>query len=163
VVAEYDAIKAMKPEKGDIFTIPLIDGDFALGQLIQYDTRGLAGYSFGLFDHKVSSNIEAQEIILNMENCFSVVLGAIDCFSKSSNWMVVGNQNLVIPKKLFPFEKLRRSKKPGSRLHGKEVIDEFVNAYYGLLPWDNYYKPDCLDEMLLSPEKKPKNLLYGKK
>jgi len=28
----------MKPKKGDVFTIPLNDGDFVVGQVIQYDT-----------------------------------------------------------------------------------------------------------------------------
>ena len=62
----------MKPDKGDIFTIPLLDDAFAIGQVIQFDTRGLAAYSFGLFDHKVSNNTEAQEITLKIENCLKI-------------------------------------------------------------------------------------------
>lgn len=153
----------MKPERGDKFTIPLNDDQLLVGQVIQYDDRGLPGYSIGLFDCLARNQTEAKDTQLSFKDCFSVILATPDCFSKSSNWKIAGTQNLVIPKKFFPFEKLRKSKKPGSRLYNREVIEEFVNAYYALLPWDNYFKPDYLDGLLLTPDKKPEKILYGKK
>lgn len=152
----------MKPnaETGDIFRVNLNNGSAILGQVIQYDKRGLPGYSLGLFDLPFESHQERTNTNLSFDKCFSILIGTTECFSRNSNWKVIGNQNLIIPKKYYPYERLRKSNKPGCILHNKSAIDEFVNAYYGLLPWDNYYKSDYLDGMLLSLEKKPLNLIY---
>lgn len=148
------------PDKGDIFIITLKDEKLVLGQVIQYDTRGLPCYSIGLFDDMASSVEEAQSITLDFGKCFSLLLATPECLQGKGQWKIIGTQKLVIPKKYLPYEKLRKAKKPGSRLHDKSAIEEFANAYYALLPWDNYYKPDYLDDLLLTPEKKPTNLIY---
>jgi len=150
------------PGKGDIFTISLNDNRFVIGQVIQFDERGLSCYSCGLFDILSEDEIEINDINLGFSQCFSVILVTPDCFSSRNKWKIQGNKNPVIPKKFYPYEDLRKKRKPGSRIYDKQTIEEFVNAYYALLPWDNYYKPDFLDELLLTPSKKPKNLIYSK-
>lgn len=48
----------------------------------------------------------------------------------------------------------------GVTVYGAAIIEAFLNAFFGYLPWDVYYRPDFFDEMLLSPDKKPRNLTY---
>lgn len=150
------------PDKGDIFTIKLRNQKLLPGQIIQYDKRGLPCYSIGLFDCIVASIQEAQSLILEFDKCFSVLLATPECLQGKYGWAIAGNQKLVIPKKYFPYEKIRKSGGQGALLHDRGAIEEFSNAYYALLPWDNYYKPDYLDGLLLTPSKKPKNLIYSK-
>lgn len=78
----------MKPERGNKFTIPLNDDQLLVGQIIQYDDRGLPGYSIGLFDCLARNEAEAEDTQLSFKDCFSVILATPDCFSKSSNWKI---------------------------------------------------------------------------
>jgi len=45
---------------------------------------------------------------------------------------------------------------------GSAIVNEFLNAYYALQPWDDWKDPHYLDSLLVSPDKKPTKLLYKK-
>jgi hypothetical protein len=52
----------------------------------------------------------------------------------------------------------------GASVHGSGILNEFVNAFYGLTPWDDWHDPYYLDHLLVSPEKKPvQRLVYKSK
>jgi len=46
------------------------------------------------------------------------------------------------------------------KIVGSANIAEFLNAYYGLVPWDDWADPNYLDKLLISPDKKPKNIIF---
>jgi len=48
-------------------------------------------------------------------------------------------------------------------MQGSGNMREFVNAFYGLAPWNGYFDPNYFDKLLIDPSKRPKNLLFIKK
>jgi hypothetical protein len=56
---------------------------------------------------------------------------------------------------MIPFQHLRGSGFVGATVEGSAVVEKFVDAFYGLAPWNDWYVPDVLDNLLLCAEKKP--------
>ena len=77
-------------------------------------------------------------------------------------WTILGNKQTIIPIEKFANEEFRNNKWINSITHDAALAEDFVNSYYGFLPWDDWYKPDYLDEYLVNADKKPNNLLYKK-
>ena len=46
---------------------------------------------------------------------------------------------------------------------GIPIEDDFIKAYFSLAPWDDWHDPEYLDKLLISPDKKPENLIYKNK
>jgi hypothetical protein len=66
-----------------------------------------------------------------------------------------------IPRNQFPYENLRKKGSwVGVTVYGAGNVEEFLNAYYGLRAWDDWYHPAYLDGLLLSPDKKPTRLMF---
>jgi hypothetical protein len=42
-------------------------------------------------------------------------------------------------------------------------MNDFLNAFYGLSPWDAYFDIYYFDKLLIDKAKKPKDLIYTKK
>ena len=51
----------------------------------------------------------------------------------------------------------------GINTEGSAIIDDFIKAYFSLAPWDDWHDPEYLDKLLISPDKKPENLIYKNK
>ena len=62
-----------------------------------------------------------------------------------------------------PCEPLRASGFIGATITGSGIVDDFVNAFHGLAPWDDWHDPRYLDTLLLDPSKKPRGLVYKDK
>lgn len=152
----------MNPTTGDIFLIPLLDGRFAVGQVIAFETRALHCVSCGLFDQPVSDRAAGESLILDENQLFSCVLVFHVHFLKKK-WPIVGNQKLKVPKKFFPFEKELKKGGVGAKILSEGIFEDFVNAFYGCKPWDLYKNPNYFDELLIDPSKKPSNLIYKEK
>ena len=46
---------------------------------------------------------------------------------------------------------------------GIPIEDDFIKAYFSLAPWDDWHDTEYLDKLLISPDKKPENLIYKNK
>jgi hypothetical protein len=65
-----------------------------------------------------------------------------------------------VPKENLPYESLRNKGFVGAKVVGSKNVNELLNAYYGLSPWDDWKDPTYLDKLLISPEKKPTTVKY---
>ncbi len=151
----------MNISEGDIFLIPIESGEFVPGQIIAEDKRGMLCISCGLFDQRVSSQNASVELNLDFKKCFSTLLVTPKSFDKDK-WIIIGNQKLVIPKRLFPYEKEQKKGGVGAKIFDPGIVKNFVNAFYSFKPWDMYYRADYFDAMLLNDSKKPINLIFSK-
>ncbi len=73
---------------------------------------------------------------------------------------VIGNAKVEIARRDFPFESLRSQYFIGAKIYGAKIVGEFANAFCALCPWDDWADPKELDKLLISPAKKPCNLVY---
>ncbi len=77
-------------------------------------------------------------------------------------WKVVGHQPIAIDTELWPNEEFRSDRWVGAKIYDASIVEELLDAYNGLAPWDDWYDPDYLDKLLVSPEKKPAHIFYKK-
>ena len=77
-------------------------------------------------------------------------------------WRVVGSNRVALDRQLWPNEEFRQDLWVGAKIYDASIAEEFLDAYNGLVPWDDWHDPQYLDKLLVSPDKKPKHLLYKK-
>ena len=139
---------------GSIFLIPLKDGSSCPGQVVGRERDVLNSATVAIFDSRGAWEASGTMPALNEEDIFSKLFVSKHSLD-SGHWKVIGKGDVVIEKSQFPNESARMSGFVGAKVNGSDIVDEFVNAYYGLVAWDDWYVPDFLDDLLVSPEKKP--------
>ncbi|MBK9247533.1 MAG: hypothetical protein IPM69_05335 [Ignavibacteria bacterium] len=153
--------RKIKWNDGDVFAIPLEDGSFSLGQILDLMTVNIV--RIALYDEKI---IDIQnlnlELYCKMENLISLVTSTREQLDYNI-WKIIGNKEQVVPVKMFPYEDKRDNGWIGATTFDAAIIEDFVNSFYGFLPWDDWYDPNFLDEILVDINKKPLKLIYIKK
>ncbi len=144
----------------DIFAIPLKNGKYSIGHIL--DQRMVNTLRIALFDEifEVLENIKVDEICDNNKliSLIEVTKVQVDY----GVWKIIGNKKSLIPIGDYPNEKFRKSNFVGSIVYDAGLAEDFVDAFYSLAPWDNWYDPNFLDEFLVNKIKKPRNLIYTK-
>ncbi len=158
--------KRQKWQIGDYFLIPLVNNEFAIGQVIGRVIKALDSVICVFFAVKVRVEEEAQKKvkILSGKEVVSAKLTTRDSLDWGI-WKIFNNaQPLSFNDYLSEKEvKIIVSKKiVGLVTEGSGIMTDFMNAFYALKPWDMYYEPDYFDNLLVSPDKKPRKLLYKK-
>lgn len=144
---------------GDVFIVSISDGKSVVAQIIGREAEVLNSVTIAFFDVRVSNPEEISSIDLIPESVFSTVFATRDLLD-SGDWRVVENRRVIIPVRMFPHEDNRASGFAGAKVIGSGILNEFLNAFYSLTPWDDWKDPDYLDNLLLDPSKKPSNLLF---
>lgn len=145
---------------GDVFTVETLDGRYVIGQIVGQEKDILNSVSIAFYDLRYDGDeLESENIDLDPKKIFSLVFSTRDLLD-SGKWKVIGNQSVPISDNERPYEQLRESGFIGANVVGSGNLEEFLNAFYALLPWDDWYDPNYLDTLLSSPEKKPSNLIY---
>ena len=143
---------------GDVFGIPTPDGKYVVAQIIAQEPEVLNSVSVAIFDARIEGVADARDISLESEAVFSTVFTTRDLLD-SGDWPIIENGEVVVPRSLFPHKDKRSTGFVGAKVIGSGIVNEFVSAFYGLVPWDDWKDPHYLDALLLSPEKKPANVL----
>jgi hypothetical protein len=144
----------------DVFAIALLNGNYSIGHIL--DQRMVNTVRIALYDERIND--------LNCIDFANVVddkklISLIEVTREQLDygvWTIIGNKKNTIPIEYYPNEKFRSNKWINSIVHDAALAEDFVNSYYGFLPWDDWYDPNYLDEYLISQSKKPNNLLYKK-
>jgi hypothetical protein len=155
------AKKKQSWERGDIFLIKT-EGSFNIvGQIIGHEPQAMNSVGVALFDERISNTTNTDFIKLNPDSIFSILLVTRDLLDLGV-WKVICNRPVTLPKETLPYESLRSASFVGAKIRGSAIVNEFVNAYCGLMPWDDFHDPKYLDNLLISPSKKPSNLVFKK-
>jgi hypothetical protein len=145
---------------GDVFIVPLLNNKYAVGQVLDLMMANIVRCAF--YDELVDniSNIDISKV------CDSNKLISLVATSREQLdydvWKIIGNKEVLIPKSRFPNEECRSKGWVGAIIHDAALAEDFLNAFYALAPWDDWYNPNYLDEFLVDISKKPKNLIYVK-
>ena len=145
---------------GDLFVVQTKDGKCVIGQIVGQETEVLNSASVAFFDRRSDSNSPSFEIGSISENEAFAVLFATRDQLDSGEWKVISHHRLLVSDKMRPYENLRNNGWVGAKVIGSANINEFLNAFYALCPWDDWKDPSYLDRFLISPEKKPLNVVY---
>jgi hypothetical protein len=144
---------------GDVFLVKILDKR-VVGQIVGHESEVLNSVSCAFFDIRVGDEEEVPKITdLPIDKVFSVIFATRDLLD-SGAWRVVNHARVAVPQDRYPFEDLRDVGFIGAIVYGSAIVNEFLNAFYGLMPWDDWKNPDYLDHLLISRDKKPKTLVY---
>ncbi|MGY3779104.1 Imm26 family immunity protein [Isobaculum melis] len=139
--------KRPKPQRwqiGDVFSIPLMDGTFMFGQVIDtYLTK--SSPICLLFELKKS-----QEKVGDAELAVSQVITVLNIDNEPLN---NGTYKVLHHMQCFMSKAQRVN---ANTSYGGTIMTALGNAYYGLEPWNILYKEDYYDQLLLSNIARPK-------
>ena len=154
--------KRQRWEVGDLFCVPTMDAKQALGQVIGQEPDVLNSVAVALFDQQY---VAVADVPIGSppapDRVYSVLFTTPDLLD-SGAWTVVGKAHVQLGRGVYPYEHLRGNGFVGAKVIGSGIVTKFVNAFYGLTPWDDWYDPSYLDQLLISPEKRPSNRLILK-
>ena len=144
---------------GDCFLVPLADKSYLIGQVLAAEPKVLNSLSCALFDQRSDGEVLPRP---DIGRIFSTILTTRDLID-SGVWEIRGSYPVEVPRKIFPFEKLRSKGFVGAKVIGSGIVNEFANAFCGLSPWDAWADPNYLDRLLLDTKLKPERLTYEKR
>lgn len=138
-------------EIGDIFTFQLNNGSFAYGQVLDktyYNapTCLLFSYKSEEIEHNIKAVINSKPIS---------ILHVHDDHLNDGAWKVIGNTKAILPPGSGPCGV--KGAIGSTDWDGLEIL---ANAWFGLKPWNEYYKEDYLDKYLLSNVTRPENAIF---
>ena len=144
---------------GDVFAVPLMNGLSSIGQIIDLQTPNIircAYYSeiFSLKDFEEKSFCESANLIALLASTREQVDFGI--------WKIIGKKNIDVKGFTLPNEQFRAKGWVGAKIYDAGIVEEFLNAYFGLCVWDDWADPYYLDNLLINKSKKPASLLLKK-
>jgi hypothetical protein len=146
---------------GDVFAVSQKDGVCSIGQALDLMMPNVATCSF--YDIRCPPDYSPAQLCLppdRLISCLSVARWELD----SGAWKVIlRGQPLMVDREQWANERFRSRGWEGARIHEPSVVEDFLDAFYGLAPWDVYHDPDYLDSLLISPDKKPHNIILKKR
>ena len=141
---------------GNLFAVPLSDGSSCLGQIVGREAQMLNSITCAFYRTRVdSAAIESPQGVPDQQDLIAVQFTTKDLLTRRI-WKVLGNFPVTLPQSLFPHEDKRAQNWMGATMVGSGNIDHFLNAYFGLEPWDQMHDPEYFDSLLLLPASRPK-------
>ncbi len=157
--------KMLKPNRrqklkaGDYFAIPLKNGEYGLGQILDM-VECVDNATCVLFNQKF---LEGTPILATSNDviCAQYVVGQLlRRYFPIVQSGVVDNQLL---QKYFPeHNRFKQGNIVGMTSYQTGIVEMFLNAYFGLTFWNECHNPNYYDTLLVSLDKKPLNLMYRK-
>jgi hypothetical protein len=148
---------------GDVFAIPLSNNKYALGQIVSQEPELMKSATIALFDQSFDSIDDIDISFLCDSNKLYSVLFVTLNHIENGKWCVLGGGSTIeIETDNMPFEHTRSSGFIGAKVVGSGIVNDFVNAFFGLLPWDDWNDPQYLDSLLISADLKPVDRLIFK-
>ena len=156
------ATQRQRWQVGDLFKIALSDGSAALGHIVAREAEVLNSVTCALFDIKVPESCPPECPPFPGEEALIACLFTTHDLLNRGTWPIIGQVASQLPISCFPFEDCRKKGWVGAKVIGSGNVRTFLDAFYRLAPWDDWADPNYLDRLLISPQKKPKNLIYIK-
>jgi hypothetical protein len=145
---------------GTLFAIPQRDGVCSIGQVIDIVMTNVVSCAF--FDLRLPCNTTIGQVELSISKLIAVLSVTREKLD-FGGWTVVGHQDVNIDRALWPNEEFRGQQWVGAKVYDASIAEELLDAYNGLVAWDDWHDPEYLDKLLASPDRKPKHLLYKKR
>ena len=152
--------KAQAWKAGDVFIIGQSDGLCTAGQVIEPVLKNVVSCAF--YDIRTACDITATTLDLAIRHLVAVLSVSREKLDLGK-WRIVGNQPVAIDRELWPNEEFRRDSWVGAKIYDAAIVEELLNAFNGLVAWDNFHDPTYLDKLLVAPDRKPKHVVYKRR
>ena len=148
---------------GDCFTLTLCDGSFSVGQVIGYEPEAMNSAICAFYAQRFPNRNVAHCNGLTDDLLVAVLFVTRDLID-SGDWAVGGHEAPIDAYRYFDLIDLKANGFVGLKIIGSGIVIDLMNAYFGLQPWDDFHNRSYLDGLLVSPDRRPANvvLLHGK-
>jgi hypothetical protein len=156
VIKRFKRPARVQWQVGDVFAAPLVDGSFAIGQVLWEMTfaKGFQGRSptVALFEHR-STSLTAVDLDDALTARTLAILHVQSDGLDTGRWRVLGRRPVVDDPRSGPC-----TSRDGLRTSwdGLQIL---ANAWYGLTPWNAFYKDGYLDDFLMPGVKRPAKVM----
>ena len=150
--------KRVRWSEGDIFVIELNDGTYINGQILDLQMKNVVRCA--LFNER-ENNIRPIELCCQQNNLISLIATTREQLDYGI-WEIIGNKEIEINRVEYPNEQFRGNGWIGAKIYDASIIEEFVEAFYALTPWDNWADPNYLDKLLYDINLKPANIILSR-
>jgi hypothetical protein len=134
-----------QPKLGDVFWVPIEDGSFVLGQIVEIEPEVLNSITCAFFNCRSSSG-EKQTPLFSQP--ISIQFVTRDLFS-SGKWKRQANQPVQISPASLPYREAKAREWVGAKVIGSGIITMFLAAFYGLRSWEEMKDPRYYQNLLL--------------
>ena len=143
---------------GDVFVVPLEDGTFGVGQVLEIAPSVLKNcFSCAFFEIRLSSEPgKLSSLDLTERSALAYQFVTLDLFD-SGIWKRVGNVAPRIPDDVLPHRGGKDIGWVGTKVIGSGIIRMLLNAYFGLRPWSEMHDPTYYDKLLIAGRRGPLN------
>lgn len=148
---------------GDVIAIPLSNEQYALGQIVGQEPDIMKSVTIALFDHLINTvaDVEAKSLCKPNE-IYSILFVTLNHI-ENGKWNVLGSgSNIEIETNKMPFESARGTGFIGAKVVGSGIVNDFVEAFFGLQAWDDWKDPEYLDSLMIRTDLKPVDRLIYK-
>lgn len=140
------------PQEADIFLIPLLNGDHAVGQVIEVEKTPINSALCLLTLKHLGPNDTPSPLALN--ELIALVLLRPDHFADDT-WPVIGFEQLPPIEQVFKLKAAKANNFENIQIHDAPIVEAFVNACHGHYPWDAFPDPAFFDSFLVHKDKRP--------
>jgi len=137
-------------DQADIFLIPLLNGDYCVGQVI--DPNATPSAALCLIS-QTSQSRDAPASAIDLVHAQSVLLITAASLN-DGNWAIIGFEQLPNVTEVFDWRYEKIDTYQRYETYDPAVIEAFVNATFGLYPWDSFGE-GFFEKLLLNPDKRP--------
>lgn len=137
---------------GDYFCVPLSDRSYALAQVISVHPDALNSVvcAFFLVKGEIGTiDVSMADVSRLLSVCF-VTRDLLD----SGVWSVVSVGTPLNVSDFIDVASAKRAKYVDITVRGSGVINKFMDACYGLFPWNGMHDKQYFDKMLVDPNRK---------
>jgi len=142
---------------GDNFLIPLKDGTFAQGQVLIAAKRAMNSAVCGFTSNRYKET-PFSLLVPSLQETIAILFVTRDLLD-SGRWQINSNQANAWGADHIHFHELESNGFVGVNIIGSGIVENLLNAYHGLEPWNDFQDPKYLDGLLLSPKLKPSSVL----
>jgi hypothetical protein len=142
---------------GSVFGIEQNDQNYSLGQVLDIMMPNVVSCSF--YDVRYRTGITPSDPELPFNKLVAAISTTREKLDRGQ-WRLISSSSIKLERQFWPNESLRDLGWVGAKTYGSRIVEKFLDAYFGLAPWDCYADPSYFDKLLFYPSRKPKHLKF---
>lgn len=143
---------------GDVFGVPLGRDEYGLGQILSHEKNCMDSV-LCCFTNVVTHNGSEGLPPIGLSDLISIQIVTRDSLDRGI-WPVLGPGEPIEVAGMYPIESLRANRYVGANIKGSGAMQNFLCAYRGRSPWDEYFDPQYFDKLLIEGLNRPASATF---
>jgi hypothetical protein len=144
-------------EPGSLIGIPLVTGDLSIIQAVGLATsRAVRCIAFNM-------RATSLDMVDPAQLAEPTLIGraiVLDTRLRNGRWTVGSVVPILVRNRYWPFEECATNGWVGASFSDPALFEAFVNSWFGLRYWNDWYDPNFLNEYLINPAIRPPLAIY---